>query len=421
MEYVHQAYVRWLVQQREYMLATFYLVYVAGVACHLVFRTVSYAVRILFADAPGKSSWWGLGLFVVTNCLFMVGGAYGLLYWLSGRATRGFLAAESVEIQEKRTAFNQYLGKFEGDTPVVTIFFPDAFEDEYSVAAYTGYTNLIPGNNARVQALRGAAIIANPHIMKRPCSRETAALFTFPEVVATPVDTFATTQGFWARLRRYVATLTTPGQYWPRLRRHAEELFYYVLRATVRSNMPRFVSHASSTQPYACGQTADILKALEMTVRVMEDDPTPNRTRYVLYGVGRGANVIPSVMARLRREHLHRVDGIVLEGLLTNDAFVASCRSPYFQKYPLELPVNLLDEFRRMPVADGLEILVVTSDADHRVDHARIARLIRHLDVKVRVVRLRDATAGAYTTHNSVDACLYEEEALAFYTSLYDH
>ncbi len=393
-------YVHLRVGQWEYLLTSLLWPYLVYVTWRVVSSTATYLWQHLFSE-EGLSRWHLLriGVFIVCYVLALVGVPYWALRWYANRAMKKLATSEPFECRVRRDTLAEAFD--EGDDSIVTIFLPDAFEDEYSVAAYTGTSrDLIPDGYGSVKAQRAACIIANPHIAQWSCSSATSNMFTFPEVTAT-----------W----------DARGYLLPRLQRYISSLFYYIFRSELRANLPRIVS-VSDTQPYACGQLPDINKATQMVVSIMDTDPTPNRTKYVLYGVGRGANVIPSVMARLKKAHLHHIRGIVLEGPLTNEAFVRSCRWPYFDKHPTEKPIDLVHEMQHMPILHGLQVMVVTSDADSRVDKAAFFKLTKYLRTMSmslpRHVRLRDAPAGQYATHNGIDACVYEEAAQAFYASI---
>jgi hypothetical protein len=337
---------------------------------------------------------------LLLSVLLYIGALYGLPYWLllqyRAMTTRQKLQNERDNIAKRRdTVTNTFLA----NDNVITIFFPDVYEDDLSVCAYTGPFGTTAIGRGSARHLEAASIIATAHIECAPRSARSAHIAPFPEL---RVEAFGQKASF---TRRILAWLS--------------EQYYYLFRAQCRTNSRSLYFHRDVDINFA--QEPDVQHGLSVVRHVVSSDPTPHKTAFVLFGVGRGANVAVEVMARLSADERHRIKGVVLEGLVTNADRIFAVSRAYRKQHPTELlhdPVAVVASF---PPNKGTKYLIVMSLADNKVDDEQMFTFHRYLQAQQAestLVILKNSRSGHYTTDNVTDVILYEEEALEFYSSL---
>ncbi len=290
--------------------------------------------------------------------------------------------SEKPQVQVERDAI---FDQFQTGDDVVTIFFPDVDQDEYSVCQYAGPVNLFEDtedDDIDVLHLEAASIIAHPHIRDFHPGVETAQLFTFPEVtVYKPPNN---------RLSMYLISVWS-----------------YLTRAEIRRGLPRWVGSWSSTVS-SYGRKDELTKGLHMVQAVMDTDHA--QTPVVLFGVGRGAAVALKVAALLDTKRARRVKGVVLESCF------ASYRDLRLLKVdPNEDPVHVARFFPHK----HMRFLLVTSKADGSAPWTkRLMNALKQNEVVCESVLLQHSRHGHYFQDDSFDVMTYESRALEWYQFL---
>lgn len=294
-----------------------------------------------------------------------------------------------------------------GNIPVTTIFFPDVYDDALSVVRYSGDRPvLMEGDDASdVLAADNAWIIQRPHSALFENTRENVAAFNFPEL--EPVR----------------ESSSIIGRLWYGVQQSIHHHFTYVFSGELRDGL-QWLLRPAFTVPVAYGQEADILCGKNIVDMVMAKDATPNRTAYVLYGVGRGALVALALLDHLRATQIRQIKGVVLEGLPTRQAVLANYTAEYRRKYPNEQVNDPFDRVLAWTTSPQhqLNFLIVTGSNDARIDFARTGHLVRHLQTtlgqSVNHLHLPGPSAGEYTTYKDEQTMAYERAALRFYQTL---
>lgn len=321
--------------------------------------------------------------------LFFVLPYFGLVY-LRERNTQKRLESEDNETRVSRNVIARDYRK----TSSLTIFYPDAFQDELSVCAYTGGDGATPKQRCTAHHLNAASIIARPHISDYNNTAKTARFFVPPEIDVTAIGKSA--------------------PYFTRVQAWIEVQIDYIVNGQARKNLDRV--YAWNGAPCAFAQKPDVDHALKMTRNIIE---AHRGGPIVLFGSGRGANVALEVYVRLAADKKNPVRGVVLEGLVTDPLILLSLTRAYRLQHPSELQHDPLQIIKSMPVKETTRFLVVNSQADTLVDTSSsfdcFAKLQEMARGRCYQVRLESATRGSYATHNDIDACVYEEAALQFY------
>jgi hypothetical protein len=324
---------------------------------------------------------------------------FGLPYWIAVqyrvRAASAKLSREDHATRKKRNYIANRYSNLE--KPPITIFFPDAYEDDLSVCAYTGGAGAFPEQRGVVRHLNAASIIALPHVSIFNNSAEVSSCFVMPEV---RVHAAGPRAPFLHRLRRWIS-----------------EQLDYIFRSQVREYVDRMYAHSGKECAYA--QEPDVERGLAIVSHVVTQMPSPS---LVLFGCGRGANVALEVYARLQNPLRRLVKGVVLEAPIADPILLTRFTRAYRTQHPTEFIKHPLNTLQTFPNADETRFLIVVSRADELADTNSLTSLHRQLGQRTKkgceLVRLHSAPRGAYATDNGKDALTYEEAALNFYCAI---
>lgn len=363
------------------------LVAVVSVGALQWLRTlVSTMLDYAAADAHSLVGGRLLAAFVALLFALYVLAPIGLLWRYRVRATRRKMERELADARLNARR-NYVADEFANASCAVTFFFPDLLEDDTSVAAYTGAAGFAaPAQRMRCTHLEPASIIATPLAL------------VFPDVEVRPV----------ARAR-----------WWWRLLAWLQAAQAYLLRAELRTKPDRVTVPACA--PLSLAQRPDVERALAFVRDAMNAEPRREHTPFVLFGVGRGANVALEVAARLPREYRRHIKGLVLEGLVTDADRIAAVSRSYLAANPDDLAHDPVDVARSFPDQLPLTVLLVHSYSDALVDTGRLHTVKRFLQAKgvdVRSVRLARSRHGHYTHDDAQETLTYEEAALHFYLAI---
>jgi hypothetical protein len=368
--------------------------------CALVGAHTVYSIGVFFLTRSEPLTRRAFVFFLVWLVLRMAF-LFALPYWLALQyrrsATRARLSAEGRATRKERNAIAREYAAVEN--PPITIFFPDAYDDDLSVCAYTGYEGAFPGQRGVARHLDAASIIARPHVSLFTNRLEMSTLFVMPELRVRPAGYGAP---FLDRVRYWVARQLD-----------------YIVGAQMRESLHRF--YVPSGRPCAYAQKPDIARGLEIVNGVIN---SPRQLPgFVLFGCGRGANLALEVYAHLPVQQRNLIKGLVLEAPITDSVLLSQFTHAYREQNPHEIPRTPLQTVRTFPPsAKDVHFLIVVSRADELADTNSLVELKHELEQRsekgCNFVRLNEAPHGAYATHNGNDALTYEEAALTFYSTL---
>lgn len=336
----------------------------------------------VYSIARSDASWSHTFVFVIARFLILFVGPYAILLNIRKNLTRERLRKEDYVTRRER---NYYASAFlQPQKDIVTIFFPDLYQDEHSVCAYTGGLGSRFRQYCTVRHLHAASIVANPHIAFFDGKSGTSQRFVLPELKVVRLNSLLLRFDHWLR-----------------------DFIYYVFYAQERINIP----HLYDSREISPGEEANRLEiqhALTMTREVLNN--LSNSRGFVLFGSGRGANVAFCVYCQLTESEREKVKGVILEGLVTR---------PWLRYYGNPIG-NLQVHQDKKNVA---RFLLVVSYADTLSSTEGFDEFSSRLRVKVGTDRLttlflNHATHGSYATHNPYDALAFEKTAFEFYSNI---
>lgn len=322
---------------------------------------------------------------------------YRIACWYRESQVARKLGDETKAIRKKRNEIDTLYKENCQAMNVVTVFFPDAYEDDLSVAAYTSDDGALPGQYTAAFHLSAASIMVRPHVSRLVYTADVSAMSVMREL-------------------RVRAVPERGAPLFDRVWRWAAERLSYIVHAQEREHVPHVYSPSGRVCAY--GQEPDIVHGLNLVHAIGKAD---KQAAMVLFGRGRGANLALEVCARLTDPYRKRVKGIVLEAPITDHVLLSRFTRAYVREHPGELPRTPLRTVQTLPDVRHVSFLLVVSRADYFADTGSLVDLEHALQQRAKscaLVRLQRAPRGSYATDNGKDALAYEEAALKFYETV---